>query len=466
MKNVPVVGLLLRHWLVIGVITLLVGAVAYGVSASRDPQYSSTSSTYVSAVSGPSGFSNASNSTFVQEQMPSFGELASSPKVLNEVINDLHLSMTAKELGKRVKVTVPRNTVVLSVAVADSDPAAAALISNAIIDEFGRQLPGVGPQTTSGAAVRSEIIQPAVAPTVRIAPNTKLNTLLGLLIGFVLACVGVYIAGRLDDRIRTSDRVIDLDLADFVGVLGYGKSADNSLIERWSRGDSRLGDARGLSAGIEAVTPNGDRLVIVTALETGDGGTTVAINLAAGLAERGNAVLLVDANLRDPSVSETFHMADQPGIMQIGTDAARDSIRRSPFDNVDVLGSGGSAGHVTSLLSATGLQSFLSDAFHTYDFVVVDAPSLRPEADVLTIGRYASNAVLVVDADRRSRTELAKAVSALEVGGLRACAIVLNHPRTPRWSRPQKAGASDVRHSRSGDQLGDPTGQEQRADAG
>ena len=150
MKTTHVLRLFLRHWLVIGLVTLAVGAGAFAVSATRTPQYTATSSVYLTIASGPSAANLAQGSNYLQDQMDSFGELATSSRVLNTVIDELNLNTTAKDLAKHVTAVVPRNTVILQLSAADADPRTAASIANAVTAEFGQQLANVGPKSATG----------------------------------------------------------------------------------------------------------------------------------------------------------------------------------------------------------------------------------------------------------------------------------------------------------------------------
>src|SRR3954454_3712872 len=150
MKTVHVLRLFLRHWIAIGLITLAVGVGVFAFSATRTPQYTATSSLYFTVAAGATPVGLSQGSTYLQDQMDSFGELATSPVVLNPVIDNLRLTTTVKDLARSITAVTPRNTVILHVSATDRDPRTAASIANAVTTQLSAELANVGPKSPTG----------------------------------------------------------------------------------------------------------------------------------------------------------------------------------------------------------------------------------------------------------------------------------------------------------------------------
>src|SRR5690242_1767180 len=119
-----------RFWYVV-VIATIVGAFAgYGLSQLATPVYTATSGLYFSLNFGGTATDLSQGSTYTQNQMLSFAQLAESPAVLSPVIDDLNLSETPSQLADAIAVSTPQNTVILEVAVSNTDPKQAAAIAN------------------------------------------------------------------------------------------------------------------------------------------------------------------------------------------------------------------------------------------------------------------------------------------------------------------------------------------------
>ena len=273
--------------------------------------------------------------------MDSYAELATSSRVLNTVIDQLHLNTTTKDLTKQVTAVVPRNTVILQISAMDPDPGTAAAIANAITTEFGQELSTVGPKSVTGTPlVVAQSIQVALPPAVQTSPRKKLDTLIGLVAGLALACLGVYLAARFDDRLRTAERVATLELAPDLGSLRRSTGLPGQeLVVLRSPGDPLSDDFRRLAATVESAAVDSTALLVSSANRF-EGRTVVAANLAAALAERGNRVLLIEGDLRNPRLAELTGAAAEPGVIQAlaGQDAA---IQQPDDANFAVLPAGG-----------------------------------------------------------------------------------------------------------------------------
>ena len=431
MKTTHVLRLFLRHWLVIGLVTIAVGAAVFAVSETRTPQYTATSSVYLTIATGPSASNLAQGSTYLQDQMDSFGELATSARVLNTVIDDLHLNTTAKELAKSVTATIPRNTVILQIDAIDPDPRTAASIANAVTTEFSQQLATVGPKSTTGTPlVEAQSIQVALPPATQTSPNNTVNTALGLLVGLALACAGVYLAARLDDKLRNADRVAALGIGEVLGSLQQDSGlAGRELAVLRDPTGPLAAEFRQLAATTEAAAGNDAGVLLVTSANRGDGRTVVAANLAAALAERGNRVALIDADLRNPRIAAVTGADAEPGVAQALT--ATSSAPAQTPDGLDfaVISAGGSDPNPTAALSGEPMRALLQSTAAAYDLVIVDGGPLLGVSDATAVGKHVPTVIIVGNARRTSRDQLQTAVDTATGAGLRPLGIVLNQVR-------------------------------------
>lgn len=165
----------------------------------------------------------------------------------------------------------------------------------------------------------------------------------------------------------------------------------------------------------------GVRVVAVTSPAPNDGKTLTSINLAAALT-RGPAtrVLLIDADLRRPSVASQLGLSSDPGpglAVAIGDGTSRlpDVVR--PVDGVDglaVVPAGIAADHVHELLRSPRFEQLLDDARDAYDFVVLDTPPLVPVCDAAVMSRLVDGMLVVVAAHETTRKQLGEALSLLD----------------------------------------------------
>src|SRR5262249_5881218 len=129
------------------------------------------------------------------------------------------------------------------------------------------------------------------------------------------------------------------------------------------------------------------KVVLVTSPRRGDGTTTTASNLAVGLARAGQRTLLIDANLRQPSLARLYALAGDRGLTQVlqGKRPASQAIQRSPVENLDAITAGPEAADSTKLLLSPRLKDVLGELRSHYDAVILDAPAVleAPDACIL-----------------------------------------------------------------------------------
>jgi len=256
------------------------------------------------------------------------------------------------------------------------------------------------------------VIDRADVPKSPIKPKPLINIAVALLIGVALA--GLFVIGRemLDDAIRTPEdvrRKLGVPVLGTIPLLKAGQSA----IEEISDPRSGLSEAYySLRTALEFSTPNGlPRVLTFTSSRPSEGKSTSAIATAQNLARIGKKVLLIDADLRLPSLHRQLPFKNNGGFVSVLTsqnplDAV---VQKAENSNLDFLSSGPLPPNPTDLLTNFALQRFFQTALEHYDVLVVDSPPVMGFADSLQISSMAEGVVFVVDSNvgHRGATKLA-----------------------------------------------------------
>jgi capsular exopolysaccharide synthesis family protein len=163
----------------------------------------------------------------------------------------------------------------------------------------------------------------------------------------------------------------------------------------------------------------GVHVVAITSPGAGDGKTTTAINLAGALGQDPRAtVLLVEADLRQPSVAERLGLLDDGsgGLIAVvrGECALADAVRVRPPFNLSVLPAGPAARSPYDLIAAPGFAALLAEAVRRYDFVIVDTPPMVPFPDTRVMAKSIDRFFVVVAAHRTPRKMLEETLNAME----------------------------------------------------
>ncbi|MFP5251889.1 MAG: YveK family protein, partial [Actinomycetes bacterium] len=188
-----------KHWLVIVLLAALGAGAGWGASQLMPERFRAETTVMIIPARGDSTTELVQGSNYVQSLVETYTVLARSPVVLEPVIEQMGLDETAARLAARTDVDAPLNTVVIEIGVSDASGERARDVADAIAVEFADAVAATSPEGADGEpAVRGSVIAPARTPLAAIAPNTRLNTVLGggagLVLG-VLAALGLRLFG-------------------------------------------------------------------------------------------------------------------------------------------------------------------------------------------------------------------------------------------------------------------------------
>jgi capsular exopolysaccharide synthesis family protein len=190
------------------------------------------------------------------------------------------------------------------------------------------------------------------------------------------------------------------------------------------------------------------KTLVVTSAVKGEGKSTVASNLAAAMAHAGERTLLIDADLRRPSLHKAFDVDNRTGLTTIleGESQHEGLIRVTGVERLDLLPSGRIPSNPSELLSGARFAALLLQLSGEYERIVLDAPPVLGMADALVLGARCDATLLVVRADVAERRATEAAFAALVNIGARSIATVLNCVRRGHtYSRYARAYRRDDR---------------------
>jgi capsular exopolysaccharide synthesis family protein len=277
------------------------------------------------------------------------------------------------------------------------------------------------------------ITQAASPDVYSVSPNVPLNLLLGVVVGLILAVTGVFLADFFDDRFRSEDDVKER--------LGIPVLATIPLIDGLEAKDSdwvkplAVESFYQLVASLRYSSHHPPRTISFTSADQSDGKSTIAMNTAISMGQMKARVLIVDADLRRPSMHTKLKVANDVGLSDVlvGVAALDDAIRPTEHAGVSILSSGRPAPNPVGLLQSEAFDRLLKAARERFDFVIVDAPALRSIVDGIVLGVKTEGTVLVVSSTSSEGRAVRAAVEKLRsVGGINLVGVVLNRIRPDR----------------------------------
>jgi capsular exopolysaccharide synthesis family protein len=327
-------------------------------------------------------------------------------------------------------------------------------------------------ESTMASAMRASnirVVDPASVPKRPYKPSALQNVLLGLLTGIFVGAAFIVIRDRADRTIQQpGDANFHLNLPE-LGIIPSGlldKPRRGALdkirrrnIAAGSDASAAGGTSENGSPGVELITwqrkpsliaesfrstlisilfagENGPhpKVLVLTSPGPSEGKSTVASNLGIAIAEVGQRVLLIDADMRRPRQHEIFAMKNEWGLSNIlrertemnGDKSLGGAIRESEIPGLYLLTSGPGTSAATNLLYGSHLPEVLKYVRAEFDIVLIDTPPMLQIPDARVLGRMADRVILVVRAGRTTRDAAIAARQRFDEDGTKMLGTVLN----------------------------------------
>jgi succinoglycan biosynthesis transport protein ExoP len=277
------------------------------------------------------------------------------------------------------------------------------------------------------------ITQSADADNASVEPNYFLNIAVAIIAGALLALGAAFVLEFFDDRFRTEE-----DVKERLGIPVLASIPALTAITHTGARTGSWVDALAYESYFELVTAlrysstEAPRSIAITSPRQGDGKSTIALNVAISMAQLNARVLIIDADLRRPTLHTKLGFANGKGLSDVlvGVCTLDAAVRESGHPGVLTLTSGTRSPNPVALLQGPSFDRLLETAREQFDFVIIDAPALGPIIDGVILAMKADGAVLVVSA---TNTDGRTANSALDklasVSAVNLIGVVLNHTK-------------------------------------
>ena len=421
-----------KHWIAILVLTILGATAGFALGKLTPPTYQATSEIFVSVAAGDTVSELAQGSAFTQNIVQSYVQLAKSPAVLDPVIDKLNIDSSARHLAQRVQVESPINTVLISVTVQAVDPQEAADIANAIATQLPKTVDSLMPSSAeTNMGISLTTVSDASVPNFPVAPNTKLYALVGLVLGGLVGVTYAVARSLLDTRVGDKDDLGNTTRLPVLGAVPAWKSSSDVKLPLLDEPDGIAAAYRRLRSNLDFVWTGqtGSKSIVLTSARPRDGKTTTSINLALALAERGARVVLVDCDLRRPSIARDTGLEQSVGLTTVLIEKVplRQALQPWKHANLDVLTSGEIPPNALQMIDSPKTRNLISRLKDLYDYVILDAPPLLSVVDASLLAREVDGTLVVVASGQTKRAQVTQVIEALEQAGEKPVGTVLTH---------------------------------------
>lgn len=433
------------YWKAILAFTLALTLAAFVWLMLQPKLYASDSTGIVVAGGADNLGLSLAGDNLAKSKAKNYQSLAGSRLLADRVIADLSLTTSADALLTSVTVVVPSDTSEIKVTATSEVPQQAQQIADAWVQSLAAQVAELESAATGTggspmpSAVRVVPLGKAVLPDTPVSPNVPIALAAGLLAGLALGLAYAFIRNHLDRRLRTVEDVERLVGVPVIGTIPVDHRLDEGsyVVEEQAlglAGKSPQGNAisealRELRTNLQFIdVDNPPRIIVVTSSVPSEGKSTVTANLAVTMASAGENIVVVDGDLRRPTVANVFRLVPGVGVTDVlsGHAEVSDVLQQwGVMPNLQVLGSGRIPPNPSELLGSkamsTLLRSLAQDAI-----VLIDAPPLLPVTDAVVLSRLADGAIVVVRSGKTMQEELIRSIGNLRKAKGHILGTILN----------------------------------------
>lgn len=429
---------LARGWYILlaAVLLGLLGGLVH--AATTQPVFVSNARLLVNVRSAASITDLVQANALSQQLAANYAQLAGTRYVLDRAATQAGVGVTAAELETQVTAVAVENTAFVNVTAQADSAQSAAKIANAVSSSLiVASLTLAQDNSSANSTLELEAVQPANTPLLpsggSLASELPLGGAIGLLVGVVI----VLLRERFDTRFRSADRVAVVTNADVLGAMPNDRTAKTvPALALAASSPERYETFRSLRTALDGqgMLPSGGGIIAVTSSVPAEGKSSTVAGLAVAIAATGRKVVVVEADLRRPTVAKAFGVEAGPGLTDVllGKETAEAVLQQvGPDDHIGVLRAGSTVLSSSELFESAALATLLDELKQESTTVLVDTPPLLALSDAASLARHADRVILVVGAPVAKQGEVTRALAVLRRVKVSISGVVLN--RVPRF---------------------------------
>jgi len=446
-------GVLLNKAWVIAIVSVICAVLAFaGTFFFITPQYQSAAMFYVnnSALSlGEASLSISSADISASRGLvKSYIVILNTRETLNDVIDYAGVDRSYSQVKNMISAASVDSTEIFQVTVTSPDPEEAKAIADAIAYILPKRISSIIEGTSA------KIVDSAVVPARPSSPSYSRNAVLGFVLGFAASVASVILWVLLDITIRTEEDVTQnckypvlASVPDMTVISkgGYDYSYDRK--KKAPSGASRkpvlMGSGMSFAAAesykllrtklqFAFADENQSHVIGVSSALSGEGKSLSAINLANSLAQLGKRVVLIDCDMRRPTLAEKLNIQKKPGLSSFlaGQSMLEDTIQFCGIKGSEkafkVIAAGPNPPNPIELLSSERMSRFLQGLRKICDYVILDLPPVEEVSDALAVAKETDGVLLVVRQSRCDRVILNDTIRQFEFVDAKILGVVYN----------------------------------------
>jgi capsular exopolysaccharide synthesis family protein len=442
---------MLKKFIIVEILVFAaIAGYTYHRASLKTPMYSASTTIFARyesndpAVDTQLGTMSMSQS-YLRSQINVYVDLVGTEAVLQPVIDKLGLRTTTTALAGQVTASAGsgsssgsdnNSTTLMRIRAVSSDPKEAASLANATAESLRDQVAYrlyADEDEQQQAPIDLSIVQKAYPPVAPYSPNVRSETSRGALFGLVFAIAVGLALGFLDNKVRQErdlENIMDVPLIGTVPKDALFKGTAPVIIA--SPNSMCAESIRRLCSNLTFVlspcdSPIANVIVIASGVQA-EGKSVVATNLATAYAEKGKRVLLIDADLRGPSIGNVLGIEEHVGLSQVLSDQISMEMAAQTYwkENFQILPAGEHAPNPSTLLGSDAMKRLVANASKEYDFVIIDTAPLQISNDAAVLGKEGATILLTVGSGVATKKAMKSLATEFEIIGVTVPCAVMN----------------------------------------
>ncbi len=363
-----------------------------------------------------------------RQLVKTYSEIVKSWTVSEEVIRQLRLAMTVEQFAQKVSVTLVEETQVIRLGFFDGDPSLAQRVANSTASVFAQRVPEL--MKLNNVAV----LDPARLPVVAAKPRKALAIALAGTAGLMATLLFILAVEYLDTRIQSrneAEKILGVPVLGTIPKRALSPEGDatSPFLPLLDDPKSPVAEAyRSLRTNVQFLcNTKGAHIIAITSAQPMEGKTTVAANLAIGMAQTGKRVTLVDADLRRPTMHRVMGTPNESGLADLlvgGSDAPEQLLTTTMIAGLRILPSGPVPANPAELLESQRFADVLAYLRSISDLIIIDTPPITAVTDAAIISSLSSGVLLVTNGTTHRTAAVAQ--SALRQVSADILGVILN----------------------------------------
>lgn len=441
-------ALLHKAWMIVAVSVVCALLTLGGTMLFVTPQYQSSAVFYVNNNSmslGDAALSISSADISASRGLvKSYIVILRSRETLNDVIDYAKVDRTAGQVRQMITAAAVDSTEIFQVDVTSADPEEAQKIADAIAYILPKRIASI----IEGTSAR--IVDSAVIATRPSSPNYIKNTLAGFIAGLALSAGAIILWVFMDTTIRTEEDIIQnckypvlSAVPDMEAPVKGGYDNEKQGVPQSGRKTALIGAGVNFAAAeaykllrtklqFSFADEGVSHVIGVSSPLSGEGKSVSSINLAYSLSQLGMKVILIDADMRRPTLAEKLKIQKRPGLSDFltGQCALGKAIQFCGLKGAEtafhVMTAGPNPPNPVELLSSVRMSRLIKGLRDVFDYVIIDLPPVCEVSDPLVVAKNTDGFLLVVRQDHCNRLVLNDAVRQFEFVDAKILGVVYN----------------------------------------